>query len=443
MGNTSSRPQQATAKLPGGYRAISTLQLGMVWSAYRWRSISLLDLRLYLALHEVAERRHAANVGKNGRNKGGRVPVTGAVLAELQALVHCSRLDQVRASLRRLRTAGLLAPDQQYLDLTGNLDQVPTGRRAAVAEMNRRLGRRRRVPVPRRALRAMAGMKSAAVIATLLAATVRCVYLHQRGCSAEGSCSVRFIAEAFGVHPRTVKAARRHLQATGWLIPLDADRWHVQRHGARLRFNLSTAPASTDSAPRRPAIRTETPPRRHNRKLRSESQNQKPSVVPKAVSKKSPGTRPTGLRRLQVAELQDADKLATRWAAAVRMGLVQESEADRLRFYGAAVHALRVASRNPCGLFATVVRRKLWGYLSQADEDQARALLRSADRRNGPEAAAADRGRMRGLVAGVAARFAWPSNQQMITRRSMSPTLSNRWAGTSARSPPTVTATST
>ena len=50
---------------------------------------------------------------------------------------------------------------------------------------------------------------------------------------------------------------------------------------------------------------------------------------------------------------------------------------DRLNFFAAAEHARAVGTRNSCGLFATIVRRGLWQYITLADEDAARAKLQS------------------------------------------------------------------
>jgi hypothetical protein len=50
----------------------------------------------------------------------------------------------------------------------------------------------------------------------------------------------------------------------------------------------------------------------------------------------------------------------------------------------AAEHALAVGKANPCGLFAYLIRVKLWRYLTQADEDRASAWLKA--HRRGPAA---------------------------------------------------------
>lgn len=80
---------------------------------------------------------------------------------------------------------------------------------------------------------------------------------------------------------------------------------------------------------------------------------------------------------MRAEELASVPGLVTLCRRAVRAGLVPRSEAGVLNLVAAAGHARRVASRNPAGLFAAVVRRGLWSYISGEDEDRARAAARA------------------------------------------------------------------
>jgi hypothetical protein len=62
---------------------------------------------------------------------------------------------------------------------------------------------------------------------------------------------------------------------------------------------------------------------------------------------------------------------------AVARGLVSGSDADRLRFVGAAEHALGIGKENRAGLFMYLVRGKLWRYLTQDDEDRANMRIKA------------------------------------------------------------------
>lgn len=54
--------------------------------------------------------------------------------------------------------------------------------------------------------------------------------------------------------------------------------------------------------------------------------------------------------------------------------MVRACQADALKFAAAAVHARRVGTRNPAGLFAKVVRGGLWAYISLDDEARGRVV---------------------------------------------------------------------
>ena len=55
------------------------------------------------------------------------------------------------------------------------------------------------------------------------------------------------------------------------------------------------------------------------------------------------------LNDVRVEDLKDTGRLLRLHAQAVARGLVGSSEADRLRFVGAAEHALALGTGNPCG----------------------------------------------------------------------------------------------
>jgi Toprim domain-containing protein len=52
-------------------------------------------------------------------------------------------------------------------------------------------------------------------------------------------------------------------------------------------------------------------------------------------------------------------------------GLIGKSDSERLTFLGLAEHAKVVGSANPCGLFAALVRRQCWHFVTDSDEDVA------------------------------------------------------------------------
>ena len=47
------------------------------------------------------------------------------------------------------------------------------------------------------------------------------------------------------------------------------------------------------------------------------------------------------------------------------------------------VDAASIGTRNPCGLFATIVGKRLWAYITQDDEDAAIGVLKKLDEPSG------------------------------------------------------------
>jgi hypothetical protein len=85
------------------------------------------------------------------------------------------------------------------------------------------------------------------------------------------------------------------------------------------------------------------------------------------------------LAHIVPADLQDTSRLLALYEQAVDHGLVNRSINDRLNFIAAAEHARIVGSHNPCGLFAELVRRKRYEFVTQSDEDRAQQRLKLFD----------------------------------------------------------------
>jgi len=86
------------------------------------------------------------------------------------------------------------------------------------------------------------------------------------------------------------------------------------------------------------------------------------------------------LNDVRVEDLRDTGRLLQLHDQATARDLVGSSEADRLRFVGAAEHAMAVGKGNPPGLFMYLVRGRLWRFLTQEDEDRANARIKREKR---------------------------------------------------------------
>ncbi len=82
------------------------------------------------------------------------------------------------------------------------------------------------------------------------------------------------------------------------------------------------------------------------------------------------------LKGVTEAALSDDAAMAGLFLRAVRLGIVRDSDQDRLRFWGAAVHALRVGDEPP-RLFAWTLYGARWDHITAEDEDRAAARLKA------------------------------------------------------------------
>ncbi len=186
-----------------------------------------------------------------------------------------------------------------------------------------------------------------------------------------------------------MKAARKRLVALGWLTALPAPQWYKNRFGNRVEVNqhwvgpssvsATHHQASTTRLPRRLALSTtRTPPPVPDKKLLTEYKNQKPAFRGPAGAwsgrRRQGRTAPT-LANVSREDLRNIERLLKLFDLAVEQRLLKASEHARLQFVAAAEHALAIGTRNPPGLFAQLVRKGLWRFINQADEDRARRRM--------------------------------------------------------------------
>jgi hypothetical protein len=371
--------------IAGGFIPLPVSSLMAAWHACRTRPLGVGDFRTWLAAHEMVARRCKL---------GDRRPPAYSLdeLAMLLGVTH----KRAGTSIRRLQAAGLIDwsdsaiafPEPADRDLVENLaDTIGRGKG--------------RIAIPRRLLRHLVRGARPALVATALAVLLRCLSRRRSGFDGRGRLKATWVAHAFGVSARQVKAARRQLVALGWIAPEPSDQWGLNRWGARYRIDLAWSPAP-DTGPRSsppPADRgaTSSPPDLHPEPLRG-AKNQEPAqrgpagvqlpeIGPQIRTDPEAGPSPLSPPRLddvRAEDLKDTGRLLRLHGQAVARGVVTASEADRLRFVGAAEHALAIGRANPAGLFAYLVRGHCWRYLRQDDEDRAAARLKVYDRGPAP-----------------------------------------------------------
>lgn len=350
----------------GKYCLIPATAMCAAWLAYREGRIRFMDLRVWFAAHEMVERRCV--LAKN------RSP--SYTLSELGKLTGSSGDEHLHGSLQRLMALKLLR--WSHTEIAFPACDADPGLSPMLARVP---NHRRKVPVPRRMIRYLATARQPAVVATILGLCLRGLYHRMGACNAGGTCKASWVAETFAVCVRSVRRARQRLEDLGWITPVAMPHWHQQRFGESFVVNLHWEnPAARPRAglsPRRPTSTPELSPPESHKDLPAELQNTEPGPAGPSGSSRPEAAKPRpSLAAVIEADLEQPSRLEALWGQAVQNQRVCATPAERLNFFAAACHARRAGRRNPPGLFATLVRRRLWSVISLADEDAARETLR-------------------------------------------------------------------
>lgn len=360
--------EQVAGEPAGGYCRVPVMGILRAWWALRGKIIGRADFGVWLASFEVVARRCRLRRGRRVRYR----------VEELSQLTGESP-ERCARSVARLGRAGLLEwSDRRVAPLDGSSLEARAGREDIERLRDLVRNHRRAVPVPRRLLRFMCRCRRRVLLATLLGHLLRCVYRRERACRADGLCKASWVSAVFGVDERNVKRARRELVERGILATGTAPQWVLNRHGLPVVVNLDwlAADHGETSPPRSPQRAPESPPPRKTENSASRLKDQERAAT--RAGSCDTGSREPSLRAVRDRDLVAAGSLDALWRQARAAGYVDGSEASRLLIFGAAAHARRVATRNAAGLFAAVVRRGLWTYISQEDEDVGRRMASSA-----------------------------------------------------------------
>ena len=361
------QPVRETMRAPaGGFRFITVAQLMMVWHCYRQGHIRLFDLHVWFALNEVAERRCVMEEGRRPQ----------FTPEELHSLVGRRKPADIRASVRRLQATGLVRVSRHEILFAKGPEQLDvTDLEVLDDTLNRIANRKRKVPVPRRILRLMAGGARRVLIATILGHLLRAMYFRDGGCRTAGSCKASWVAQVFGVNATNVKTARSQLVSLGWLRVHDVPQWYLNRYGAKVSIHLEWSKSHdvgrNTSRPPRPKKARKSRPPESNKELppSEELTNQDPRIprAPGVCGREKDGIRPT-LMDVKWVDLTDTKRLIHIFREAAASGLAEHSKRGLLDVVAAAEHARVIGTRNPPGLFAWIVRNRKWDFITEADE---------------------------------------------------------------------------
>lgn len=400
----------AKGSAAGGYVPVHVEALLAAWWSYaEARLITLRQLRVWLALHEMAARRRAAAAAAG--DGGGRKPSFG--VGELERLVGGVGGAHLRRDARRLEALGLAKVTKGKVSLLSSIDELlvgDEGKAAARALVSKVENHARRLPLPRRVLRYLAACGTRVLFATTLAHLLRCVYARAGELNARGRVKASWVADVFGVDVRGAERARAHLVGLGLLTAAEErtprEQAFERRWGKAILVNLEWEgpPAAVENPGTGlsglpdggakndtglPVVESDQDP------LQEEDNNQYPGAVPprapatgassKAGEKKAQGRgdaqkplpNPT-LRHFLPEDLSDTGRLLTLHGLAAAAGLAPVGERGELEFVALAEHARCYATTNAPGMFAWLLKRGRFAFITQDDEEGARRRLTDA-----------------------------------------------------------------
>ena len=130
-----------------------------------------------------------------------------------------------------------------------------------------------------------------------------------------------------------------------------------------------------DPQHQKPAPQTDLPPTPLHHRAPASSASA--SGVTEQHTDNKPTPRVPTLSHIVPEDLQETARLLTLFEQAQAHGLIGKSDSERLTFLGLAEHAKIIGSANPCGLFAALVRRQCWHFITDSDEDAAQQRLKT------------------------------------------------------------------
>lgn len=381
--------------IAGRFRHVTPTQLVMAWWSYQEGHLSRLDLRVWFALHEVAERRWVCSKDEEPRYR----------IAEIRQLVgggggggkDPEKL--LRAALVHLENLGLASWDPHAIRFATSPDQLAATDLDNLYEMLRSIPvLRRKIPVPRRLVRALAAGFGKGATATILGHLLTTLYAHRERGSyrVDGRCKASWIATTFGVSERAVRDARTRLVELGWLEILDAPQWQLNKWGAHTRIHVGWTlakdgrdgkerrqPGGKSAPPKLRSVRKSAPPclkpdalpDRKRKKNQTPAPARRPGPKPSGVSisarkKKSGGNRPPSVVNIQPHDLESFERTTGLYRDASARSLIEDSEHGEFQFF-CLVERARARAHDPCRMLAWLLREKRFDYITQADEDAA------------------------------------------------------------------------
>jgi hypothetical protein len=388
----------AVQDIPGGTCPLSPLQICFLWAARQEKIISPLAFSVYFAAHEVKYWRSKTEPGQTYC-----YTPYGFQRADMNRLLPGVPEGKIAKACDELEAINLLRISESGIWFAEHLNEVTVNERVKqrARTMFNQLHqdtREKIIKIPRRLLKLIIQCGRRIVRAATLFGMLLTTMLTKRTEQYEGykgCCKASWIGKLFGVNAKRVNLERARLIAEGWFTREPTTSRTRKKFGQWVGLNLtpseptSEAPEPVENpAPDTPKVQPQTPPDEPkvqpllNPALSSSeeiSNNQELSPeAPEAGACQPKNLDAPTWTDIQLHDLQQDARSEALWQDAMERGHLKQTQPDRINFFAAIAHALRVAKHNACGLLRTVVEQRLWHFLSQADEYNALQRLRRA-----------------------------------------------------------------
>ena len=393
------------------FKGVKAASLQNVIGAYREGQLSKKSLTAFLSF--IEEEANAETRIRSIKAKTGKEP-HGDIFRKKTLLAKASWPS--KADLRKLLCLGILTEREGEFALNDAL--LP------FAELSNRRSPARLIPVPREMLRALISDGRPSLVLSALTYFLFGLSF-ERGTGAvknKGSIKATKISELTGLSLRSVRAARAELIFMGWISRDEAStQWKLNRTGAYFEINcgwqrpekrrdllpekrrghleprsdLAVENAhrlSPKSAPLPPQNGANfSPPIKRPERFFQNHKNQKAPIaaVPAtAGSNNIPGfcmekegqgkEPPPNIRNIKLIDFKKSHRLQLLYSEFVTAGQLQPSEASAINFAAAAVRAgrLELPDDRRVRVFLGIIKRRLWGNITQAEEDRALSVIR-------------------------------------------------------------------
>ena len=377
-------------QIPSGYKTITPIQLANILGALEEGRISAQDMRVYFACFaSVAVREAAARYRKKRREQPKTLP--RFQISEFEKMTGLGTR-QVKGALRDLSREGLVNYGEGEIVIT---KESAGASNELLTRLSGRRSPKRPIPMPRALFRFLAQNSKSALSKVMLAYVARGLSISMKDSviKSAGTAKISWIAETMDLSERAVRYARTELVGLGW-IERDTQSFQrkLNRDGAYFVIDLAWGFSSrrkpqnvSNFAPLPPEKCMVFAPPRKDRETSYEVKNQKTLNSEPSGFCKGEGT--PRIQEVQAQDLCHFGRLEVLYTQAVEAEWIRPCEANALNFVAAAVRA-REVGRDPARVFVTLVRKRLWHHITQAQEEKARKTLcrfreQNADRFSG------------------------------------------------------------